>query len=107
MEGWRQRAHLSEKFVVASQQLKEKLQEASGVDQIFIPQENQRFAESLTKKKTTTHKHSFAWISTGLLDGSVGVVTHRLTIRRSGSIIVWWLINKPVSSCGKVDSGCG
>lgn len=62
MEGWRQRAHLSEKFVVASQQLKEKLQEASGVDQIFIPQENQRFAESLTKKKqqhTNIHLHEY------------------------------------------------
>lgn len=32
---------------MTSQQLKEELQEAGGVDQIFIPQKNQRFAEGL------------------------------------------------------------
>lgn len=32
---------------MTSQQLKEELQEAGGVDQIFVPQKNQRFAEGL------------------------------------------------------------
>ena len=32
---------------MTSQQLKEELQEAGGVNQIFIPQKNQRFAEGL------------------------------------------------------------
>ncbi len=43
-----ERSDLSEQFVVTSQQLKEELQESRGVDQIFIPQKNQRFAEGLT-----------------------------------------------------------
>lgn len=43
-----ERPDLSEQFVVTSQQLKEELQESRGVDQIFIPQKNQRFAERLT-----------------------------------------------------------
>lgn len=33
---------------MTSQQLKEELEEATGVDQIFIPQEDQGFAEGLT-----------------------------------------------------------
>lgn len=49
LEGVEQCSDLSEKFVVTSQQLKEELQEAGGIDQILIPQKNQRFAKSLTK----------------------------------------------------------
>lgn len=49
-------SNLSEKFVVTSQQLKEELQESRGVDQVFIPQKNQRFAEGLTRTgNTQTH----------------------------------------------------
>lgn len=33
---------------MTSQQLKEEFEEAAGVDQIFIPQKDQGFAESLT-----------------------------------------------------------
>lgn len=50
---WAASSNLSEEFVVTSQQLKEELQEASGVDQIFIPQKNQRFAESLMRTGKT------------------------------------------------------
>lgn len=59
---WRAgRSDLSEEFVVTSQQLKEELQESRGVDQIFIPQKNQRFAEGLTgntQKKTFQYRQS-------------------------------------------------
>lgn len=44
--------NLSEKFVMTSQQLKEELQETSRVDQIFIPQHNESFAEGLKHTNT-------------------------------------------------------
>lgn len=42
---------LSEQLIMAPQQLEEELQEACGVDQILIPQENQSLAEGLKKGK--------------------------------------------------------
>lgn len=53
---------LSQKFVMTSQQLKEEFEEAAGVNQIFIPQKDQSFAEGLTQTeslnplKCCTHK---------------------------------------------------
>lgn len=40
---------------MTSQQLKEELQEAWGINQVFIPQKDQSFAESLIKT-AETHK---------------------------------------------------
>lgn len=42
------------------QQLKEELQEASGVNQIFVPQKNQTFAEGLTETGKT-HLPDVKW----------------------------------------------
>lgn len=39
--------YLPEKFVMTSQQFKKELQESGGVNQIFIPQKNESFAEGL------------------------------------------------------------
>lgn len=50
-------SNLPKQFVVTSQQLKEELQKASGVDQIFIPHKNQRLAESLSR--TGRHQKHF------------------------------------------------
>lgn len=39
--------YLPEKFVMTSQQFKKELQESGGVNEIFIPQKNESFAEGL------------------------------------------------------------
>lgn len=53
---WVACSNLPKQFVMTSQQLEEELQEASGVDQIFIPHKNQRLAESLQRTgKTLQH----------------------------------------------------
>lgn len=44
---------LSQQFVMTSQQLKEEFEEAAGVDQIFVPQKNQSFAEGLTQTESS------------------------------------------------------
>lgn len=43
------RAHLPEELVVTAQQLKEQLEKTGGVNQIFVPQQNQGFAECLSE----------------------------------------------------------
>lgn len=44
---------LSQQFVMTSQQLKEELEEAAGVDQILVPQKNQSFAEGLKQTESS------------------------------------------------------
>lgn len=43
---------------MTSQQLKEELKEARGVNQIFVPQKNQSFAKGLTQTETMTIKET-------------------------------------------------
>lgn len=42
--------YLPEKFVMTSEKFKEELQESGGVDEIFIPQKNESFAEGLSRR---------------------------------------------------------
>ena len=42
-----QQAYLPQELVMTSQQFEEQFQKTCGVDKIFVPQENQGFAEGL------------------------------------------------------------
>lgn len=49
--------YLPEKFVMTSQQLKEELQESGGVNEVFIPQKDESFAEGLTQTGNIGKRH--------------------------------------------------